>query len=121
MKIEDIARIAHEVNRAYCYALGDHSQPEWHKAPDWQQQSALHGAEHHVKKAAKGNIPDPAWSHTLWMKEKQAAGWKYGPVKDADLKEHPCMVPFEELPKEQQAKDYIFVTVCLQLAALRED
>ena len=35
----------------------------------------------------------------------------YGPVKDLDAKQHPCMVPFEQLPVEQQAKDYIFRAV----------
>lgn len=42
------------------------------------------------------------------MKDKTEAGWKYGPVKDEVKKEHPCYVPFNELPVEQQAKDYIF-------------
>ena len=42
------------------------------------------------------------------MKQKLDDGWKYGPVKDAEKKEHPCLVPFEQLPKEQQAKDYLF-------------
>lgn len=47
-------------------------------------------------------------SHVNWIAEKVDDGWKWGPVKDADKKEHPCMVPFSELPTEQQAKDYIF-------------
>ena len=42
------------------------------------------------------------------MKQKTEEGWKYGPVKDADEKEHPCYVPYEELPTEQKSKDYIF-------------
>jgi len=27
--------------------------------------------------------------------------------KNGNEKEHPCIVPFSELPKEQQAKDYL--------------
>jgi hypothetical protein len=42
------------------------------------------------------------------MKQKLDDGWKYGPVKDPEKKEHPCLVSFSELPKEQQAKDFIF-------------
>jgi hypothetical protein len=45
------------------------------------------------------------------MAEKLAAGWEYGPVKDAEAKRHPCLVPFNQLPREQQAKDYIFRAV----------
>jgi len=29
-------------------------------------------------------------------------------VKDTEKKEHPCIVPFDQLPREQQAKDYLF-------------
>lgn len=29
-----IAQVCHEVNRAYCQALGDDSQPAWDDAPD---------------------------------------------------------------------------------------
>ncbi|MFH2219092.1 MAG: RyR domain-containing protein [Pseudomonadota bacterium] len=45
------------------------------------------------------------------MDQKVRDGWKYGPVKDPDKKEHPCCVPFAELPVEQQAKDFIFRAV----------
>lgn len=39
----EIARVCHEVNRAYCAALGDLSQPPWADAPEWQRKSALNG------------------------------------------------------------------------------
>jgi hypothetical protein len=47
------------------------------------------------------------------MAEKVAAGWVYGEVKDPDAKPptHPCIVPFEELPPEQQFKDVLFKTI----------
>lgn len=31
--IELIAQVAHEINRAYCQAIGDDSQPCWNDAP----------------------------------------------------------------------------------------
>ena len=101
-KIE-IARIAHEVNRAYCEAMGDNSQPIWENAPQWQRESALLGVELHTS----GDY-GPEASHESWMAQKVADGWKCGPEKNPEIKEHPCMVPFAELPKEQQAKDFLF-------------
>lgn len=100
----EIAFVAHEVNRAYCEALGDDSQPPWEVAPKWQRESAVKGVEFHSANPKAG----PEHSHEEWLKEKDSDGWKYGPVKDAAKKEHPCFVPYAELPKEQQAKDYIF-------------
>jgi hypothetical protein len=101
--IDRIARVCHEVNRAYCASLGDLSQPAWEDAPEWQRVSARMGVDLHLS----GDF-GPAASHVSWMRQKLAEGWKYGPVKDVGKKEHPCMVDFNALPKEQQAKDYIF-------------
>lgn len=102
-----IAQIAHEANRAYCATLGDDSQPEWGSAPAWQVASALDGVN-----AIRAN-PDltPEQSHENWMKHKLDAGWRYGPVKDPVGKTHPCMVPYDMLPKEQRRKDAIFTSV----------
>ena len=107
MTDEKIARVAHEVNRAYCLALGDTSQLPWDESPEWQKSSAIKGVVFHR------NNPDagPDHSHNEWMREKEADGWRFGQVKDPEKKEHPCFVPYEELPKEQQAKDYIFRAV----------
>jgi hypothetical protein len=104
--LDRIARVCHEVNRAYCEALGDHSQPAWEDAPDWQRESARMGVDLHLS----GDF-GPEASHIAWMKEKVDNGWKWGPVKDANAKEHPCIVPFADLPREQQAKDFIFRAV----------
>lgn len=106
MKQEEIARVCHEVNRAYCEALGDFSQPSWENAPDWQKESAMLGVELHLP-----GIAGPEESHVSWLDQKVRDGWKYGPIKDPDKKEHPCCVPFVELPVEQQAKDFIFRAV----------
>ena len=100
------AQAAHEANRAYCLAIGDTSQPPWSEATDDQIGSSLVGV--------RGVLVDkntPELSHESWLVEKERQGWVYGPVKDSDQKEHPCMVPYSELPEEQKQKDEIFVTV----------
>ena len=112
MTPEKIAQVAHEVNRAYCEALGDLSQSAWRDAPDWQRSSAINGVKFHLANPLAG----PDASHVEWFNEKLANGWTYGLVKDPAKKEHPCMVPYSKLPVEQQAKDFIFRAVVHALA-----
>jgi len=104
MKTIAIAMMCHAINAAYCQSLGDDSQPTWDDAPDWQRQSAIAGVEMHLAN------PDatPEQSHESWYAQKEAEGWTYGEVKDAEKKEHPCFLPYDELPIEQKAKDYLF-------------
>lgn len=111
--LDHIARVCHEVNKAYCEALGDNSQQSWDDAPDWQRESARMGVDLHLM----GDF-GPEASHISWMNNKLNEGWRWGEVKNPDLKLHPCLVPFHLLPKEQQAKDYIFRAI---VHALRGD
>lgn len=106
MTKHEIARICHEVNRAYCESLGDHSQLAWEDAPDWQKVSALSGVDLHLQKDV-----GPEGSHMSWMELKLSEGWVYGQQKDSVAKTHPCLKPFDELPTEQRAKDYLFRAV----------
>lgn len=99
-----IARVAHEVNAAYCASLGDKTQPPWEEAPEWQRESVIKGVELHL---SNPNLGVDA-SHQAWLEHKRAEGWTYGPIKDPVKKEHPCFVPYADLPAEQKAKDFIF-------------
>lgn len=107
MNVQDVARICHEANRAYCQTIGDNTQVGWDEAEQWQRDSASKGVEYHL--ANPGSRPSD--SHNSWLEEKERTGWKYGPVKDAEKKEHPCFVPYEQLPDEQKAKDYVFLAI----------
>lgn len=105
-RILNIARICHEANRAYCVSLGDLSQLPWDEAPQWQRESAVKGVILHLS-----GDHGPEASHQSWLEEKERTGWKYGPVKDIDKKEHPCFLPFDQLPPEQQRKDVLFLAI----------
>lgn len=105
--VEDIARVCHEANRAYCESLGDSSQVPWYSALGWQKTSAINGVTFHLNNP--GSSPED--SHSEWLKEKEANGWKYGPVKDSEKKEHPCFLPYAELSPIQQNKDRIFIAI----------
>lgn len=112
MTDEQIARVCHEVNRAYCLAPGDDSQPPWEDAPAWQRNSALDGVRFHLENP---DLPASA-SHVRWMERKIEEGWRWGPDKDPQEKTHPCIKPFDDLSK-QQAKDFIFQAIVNVLGA----
>ena len=107
MTVEQIAKLAHETNRVHCSLIGDNSQIPWDGAPDWQKKSAILGVEFHLANPGA----NPSQSHEEWLKEKKADNWKYGPVKDVEKKEHPCFVPYVELPLEQRVKDTLFTSI----------
>lgn len=106
LEIVDIARICHETNRAYCKSIGDNSQPAWDDAPLWQKKSAVAGVKFALAAERK-----PEDSHNSWLAEKEREGWKYGPSKDSNKKEHPCIVPYEQLPAAQKLKDHLFLAI----------
>lgn len=45
MTKENVAQVAHEINKAYCDSIGGASQPSWENAPEWQQSSAINGVQ----------------------------------------------------------------------------
>lgn len=114
MTPREIAQVCHEVNRAYCAATGDLSHKPWDDAPDWQKDSAVEG----VKSVLTIENVTPRKIQEKWKAHKIADGWKYGPVKDADKKEHPCIVDYDALPEREKIKDYLFVAVVTTLAKL---
>lgn len=44
-------------------------------------------------------------AHEVWARERLADGWTYGPSRDDVRKEHPCLVPYDELPESEKKYD----------------
>ena len=104
--------MCHEANRAVQILQGDPAiSPAWDDAPDWQCASAVDG----VVQALAGATPEQL--HESWCEFKRADGWSYGPVKDAEARTHPCLVPYDQLPADQRLKDRLFAAI---VAALSE-
>lgn len=115
MTVEQIARVAHQVNKAYCESLGDMTQVDWEAAPQWQKDSAING----VKFILENPDATPATTHESWLKQKREEGWIHGENKDLEAKTHPCMVEYDQLPQFQRTKDYVFGAVVRSLKDAR--
>lgn len=43
--------------------------------------------------------------HDVWAEERIRSGWTYGPNRDDEKKENPCLVPYNELPESEKEYD----------------
>jgi hypothetical protein len=43
--------------------------------------------------------------HARWLIDRQLAGWTFGQIRDNELKRHPFIIPYDELPEEEKEKD----------------
>ena len=44
-------------------------------------------------------------AHDVWARERMKQGWVYGHTRNDERKEHPCLIPYEELPESEKAYD----------------
>jgi hypothetical protein len=105
MTPEQIAEVAHEANRAVQRINGEtYVDPPWSEASE-ERRARLTAV------VARGPAGTPRASHEVWFREKLADGWAYGPTRDNEAKIHPCMVPYDDLPESQRAKDALFLGI----------
>lgn len=43
--------------------------------------------------------------HEVWAQNRIEQGWTYGPERNDSLKQHPCLVPYEELNSDEKLYD----------------
>lgn len=107
-EVEAAARAAHEANRAYSKIADPTGGPYpcWRDVSDAQRASVVAGVSCVIEGAT------PRELHEKWLAYKAKEGWAFGPVKDEKSKQHPCMLPYLELPTAARVKDELFqVTV----------
>lgn len=44
-------------------------------------------------------------AHEIWSRQRFKDGWRFGPQRDDGRKEHPCLIPYEELPESEKEYD----------------
>lgn len=112
MTTTDIAEIFHQANHVYSRTLGLESEfPTWKETPQVTRDALRDRVQRRL------DHPDDPQSmeHDLWVAKKVSQGWKLGPVKDADKKEHPYMTPYDEVPERERDRDEIFIAIVLAL------
>ena len=100
-KIVFIAKLCHCGWWCYMRGLGKGANP----FPSHEQFES-------IKDGVKFNLSHrdstPEENHNNWMKKKIEDGWTFGPEKDEIKKTHPDLIPYRDLPQEEQTKDSIF-------------
>jgi ryanodine receptor 2 len=55
-------------------------------------------------------------NHDVWARGRIGQGWTWGPHRDDAAKQHPCLVPYADLPESE--KEYDRNTVVEALKAI---
>jgi len=105
--VERMSIAAHEIVRAYCHSIGDFTLPPWNEASEDQKEVTRHGVLFHLANSEAG----PEGSHIRWVESMVSRGWRWGPFKNVAKQEHPCIVPFNRLPRYEKTKDFLFCAV----------
>jgi ryanodine receptor 2 len=54
-------------------------------------------------------------THDEWARQRLAEGWQYGPERNDTKREHPCLVPYQELPEGEKEYDRLVSMGTLKL------
>jgi len=44
-------------------------------------------------------------THEVWAAQRIADGWSFGPQRDDAKKQHPCLIPYGDLPESEKEYD----------------
>jgi hypothetical protein len=44
-------------------------------------------------------------AHEAWARTRLADGWRFGPQRDDERKEHPCLIAYDDLPESEKHVD----------------
>ena len=112
-----IARIAHDADRSLCALHGDMTTPGWFQLDDVHRENARVGV------AIAVSMPDatPEQLHGVWLKDRKADGWRFGPQYDGLGKRDPLIRPWSRLTRLTQLREQLFVAVVRALSATEKD
>jgi len=57
-----------------------------------------------------------AHAHDVWAKTRVEDGWQHGPARNDQIKAHPSLVPYDELPDSEKDYDRVMVEQVIKAA-----
>lgn len=55
-------------------------------------------------------------THEVWAVQRIKDGWRFGDKRDDETKEHPCLVPYMDLPESEKNYDRATAAETLKVA-----
>jgi hypothetical protein len=102
-----IAQVVHAANRQYVEFIGGRANnPSWEELREEERQGLINAIKDLIE-----NPKTPRASHEAWCEARKADGWKRDKVYSHHRKTHPNLVPYNELPFEEQFKDHLFMGI----------
>lgn len=102
-----IAEITYGIVNVYKRSIGEPVSPSWDIITEEERDAVITA----VRRILDAYIDmSPEANHMGWLFDRINAGWMYGDKKNSSAKEHPCLVPYNKLPKSQRTKNELFVS-----------
>lgn len=102
-----IAKAAHYANALVCDVLNDGMEPlPWEATTEDYKNILIND----VAMVLSTPNPTPEQYHENWLKVKRSEGWIYGEKKNDETKEHPFLVPYNQLTVNQRVNYSVFVS-----------
>ena len=116
-----VAKVIHSANRAYVDAIGGFtSNLSWEEIRESERLGLIHAITNMVK-----DPQTPQTSHERWCVAREADGWTKDVVYNYHRKTHPNLIPYDQLPFEEQFKDQLYMGIasifCAGLGILEMD
>ena len=100
-----LAELAHEVQRVVGTMFRRPLEPKWSEAPLWKRANTINS----VARILAHPEATPADDHNLWLAYRLVEGWRHGSEENHEMREHPDMVPWDQLGPEQKLRDTLFL------------
>lgn len=109
---ESIARVVWEANRQLQIADGEDWPDEpWDAAPEWRKNITT-GT---VSLVRSGIVANAGQAHEFWKHSMEIMEWEWSHEKNQARKQHPSLIPWEELTPRAQLGQRLLVLITREM------